>query len=243
MGDVRAVAGKEWRELLRMSGTRKGAITRHVFSVAVISVLWPWQFGITFLTTNLGVTLAALTAGIYIAGAAPDAFAGERERHTLETMLASRLSDRAILLGKILALLEYGCVAALIMLIFGLITVNLVHGDGRFLMYSGDALLRMLVFTPLAAGLMASMGIHVSLRAKTVKQAQQTFSTATLVVMFIPIVTISVIGVEEMDGFITAIKAADKTVFVVGMAAVMLIVQGVLFGLAMLRFKRSKLIL
>src|SRR5687767_627257 len=112
MDDVRTVAWKEWRELLRMSGTRRSAIARHIFSVGVISVLWPWQFGLSFLTTNLAVTLASLTAAIYVAGAAPDAFAGERERHTLETLLASRLPDRAILLGKIAALLEYGCAAA-----------------------------------------------------------------------------------------------------------------------------------
>ena len=32
-----------------------------------------------------------------------DGIPGERERHTLETLLASRLSDRSILLGKVMA--------------------------------------------------------------------------------------------------------------------------------------------
>ena len=37
----------------------------------------------------------------FIGPEVPDPLPRERERHTLETLLASRLSDRAILLGKI----------------------------------------------------------------------------------------------------------------------------------------------
>lgn len=243
MNDVRTVAWKEWRELLRMSGTRRGAIMRHIFSVAVISVLWPWQFGPRFLATNLAVTLAALTASIYVAGAAPDTFAGERERHTLETLLASRLPDRAILLGKIIALLEYGCAAALLMLIFGWVTVNVVHGEGQLMMYSRRALLTALLFTPLAAGLVAAIGIHVSLFAKTVKQAQQTFSTAALVVMFIPVIAISLLGEGRVTTIIDTLRRPGANAFTFWIAAIMIAVQGLLFGWALLRFKRGRLIL
>ena len=135
MSDVAVVVWKEWRELLRMSGTRRAAVLRHIFSVGVIGVIWPWQFGLPFVHSPLAVVLASITALMYIAGAAPDAFAGERERHTLETLLASRLPDKAILLGKIVALIEYGCVAAAVMLVIGLITVNVVHGHGQLLMF------------------------------------------------------------------------------------------------------------
>jgi ABC-type Na+ efflux pump permease subunit len=37
-----------------------------------------------------------------------DSIAGERERQTLETLLASRLPDRAILLGKVAAITLLG---------------------------------------------------------------------------------------------------------------------------------------
>lgn len=43
-----------------------------------------------------------------------DSFAGERERHALETLLASRLSDRAILLGEAAALTSYGWLFGLV---------------------------------------------------------------------------------------------------------------------------------
>ena len=243
MSDVRTIAWKEWRELMRMSGSPRGAIIRHLFSVVMLSILWPWQFGLAFLHTHLAVVLSASTAAIYIAGASPDSFAGERERHTLETLLASRVPDRAILLGKVIALLEYGTIAALIVLVFGWITVNVVHSDGQLLWYSRKALLGSLLFTPLVAGLVASLGIHVSLRAKTVKQAQQTLSTAVLVLLFVPIILLSLVGVENAGPYIEKLRSLDWGTATALIAVAMLVAQLILFALAVTRFKRSKLIL
>jgi ABC-2 type transport system permease protein len=226
-----------------MSGTRRSALARHIFSVAIIGVIWPWQFGLPFVHSVLAVVLSAITAVMYIAGAAPDTFAGERERHTLETLLASRLPDRAILLGKIAALVQYGCFAAAVMLVIGLITVNVVHGHGTLLMFSASQLLMFVVFTPLAAGLMAAVGVHVSLRAKTVKQAQQTLSTAVLIVLFMPMIALPALpetwkaaGIRLMQGDTSVLMAA-------GLASVMLLMQALLFVLAALRFRRGRLIL
>ena len=241
MSDVRTVANKEWRELLRMGGSRRSGILRHVFSVAILSVLWPWQFGVTFLTTNLSAALAALTAAIYIAGAAPDSFAGERERHTLETLLATRLPDRSILFGKILALLEYGFAATVVMLLSGWTVVNLVHGDGELLLYSATALRNALIFAPLTAGFTAAVGVHVSLRAKTVKQAQQTFSTAALLFTIVPVLLLSAMGQERVAQLVMYFKGTDKEAMAMATGAVMLIAQIILFALAPLRFKRNKL--
>lgn len=243
MSDMRTIAWKEWRELLRMSGSPRGAVFRHLFSVVLLSVLWPWQFGLDFLHTNLAAILAASTAAIYIAGASPDAFAGERERHTLETLLASRVPDRAILLGKIVALLEYGSIAALVVLVLGWVTVNVVHYEGQLLWYSRRALIGSLVFTPLVAGLVASVGIHVSLRAKTVKQAQQTLSSAVLGVIFLPIIALALIGFEDAEPFMLKLRALDWKTAAILLALTMLLTQIILFAVALARFKRSKLIL
>ena len=243
MGDVQTMIWKEWRELLRMSGSRRGALMRHLFSIAVIGVLWPWQFGLPFVQSALGIAMSAMTALMYIAGAAPDAFAGERERHTLETLLASRLSDSAILLGKIIAMIQYGCATAVVMLIIGLITVNVVHGDGELLLFSATQLLTMLVFTPLAAGLMASIGIHVSLRAKTVKQAQQTLSTAVLVLLIVPAIAFPTIPREWQAAILQTLRSQNRAYMIGGAAFVMLALQGLLFAIAAARFKRGRLIL
>jgi ABC-2 type transport system permease protein len=243
MSDVQTVIWKEWRELLRMSGTSKGAIWRHLFSITVIGVLWPWQFGLPFVQTGLGIAMTAMTALMYIAGAAPDTFAGERERHTLETLLASRLSDRSILLGKIIAMIQYGCLTALVMLIIGLITVNLIHGNGEVYLFSPTQVLTMIVFTPLAAGLMASIGIHVSLRAKTVKQAQQTLSTAVLILLIVPAILFPTIPREWQATALQFIRSQNRGYALGALASAMVILQALLFVIAAARFRRGRLIL
>ncbi len=243
ISDVQPVVWKEWRELLRMSGSGRAALGRHIFSVGIIGVLWPWQFGLPFVQSGLAVALAAITALMYIAGAAPDTFAGERERHTLETLLASRLPDHAILLGKILALIQYGCAAALVMLLIALITVNLIHGHGQLLLFSAEQWLALFIFTPLAAGLMAAIGVHVSLRAKTVKQAQQMLSTAVLVVLFLPAILFPYVPQSWRDAVGSALQAESRLYMAGGLAAAILLLQALLFVLAAARFKRGRLIL
>lgn len=243
MNDVNIIAWKEWRELLRAGGTRASALFRHVFSIAVIGVIWPWQFGAAFMSMNLAVALATITAMIYIAGAAPDTFAGERERHTLETLLASRLSDRAILAGKILALIQYGCVAAVIMLLFGLITVNIVHRQDELQWYPLSALLGIALFTPVTAGLTAAVGIHVSLRAKTVKQAQQTLSTAMLILLFVPAIAIPSVPQSWRTAMLQIIQAENRWQIAGGLISVMILIQALLFVIADLRFRRGKMLL
>lgn len=243
MSDVRIVVWKEWRELLRMSGSKRGALARHIFSVGIIGVIWPWQFGLSFVHSALSVGLAAVTALMYIAGAAPDTIAGERERHTLETLLASRLPDHAILLGKIIALVQYGCAAAVIMLLIGLVTVNVVHGDGQLLVFSSTQLVSIAVFTPLAAGLMAAIGVHVSLRAKTVKQAQQTLSTAVLIVLFAPAIALPSMPDSWRVTLTRWLQGENRALMLAGLASAMVLTQALLFVLAALRFKRGRLIL
>jgi ABC-2 type transport system permease protein len=242
MSDVQAVVWKEWREILRMSGSKRSAVMRHIFSVGIIGIIWPWQFGTPFVHNGLAVVLAAVTAMLYVAGASPDAIAGERERHTLETLLASRLPDRAILLGKIIAMIQFGCATALVMLIIGLITVNVVHGEGELLMLTPTQLVTAAVFTPLVAGLTASIGIQVSLRAKTVKQAQSALSTAIIIVLFLPAIALPAVPDSFRARVTMMMQGEDRAYVLGGFAVAILLVQAILFWIAMMRFRRDRLI-
>lgn len=242
MGDVSAVVWKEWREILRMSGSKRSAVARHLFSVGIIGVIWPWQFGMPFVRNGLGVVLAAVTAMLYVAGSSPDAIAGERERHTLETLLASRLPDRAILLGKIVAMIQFGCATAVVMLIIGLITVNVVHGQGELLMLTPAQLMTAAVFTPLVAGLTAAIGIQVSLRAKTVKQAQQALSTAIIVVLFLPAIALPTVPDRVRAQVMMLLQGENRAYVLGGFAVAILLAQLLLFWIAMMRFRRDRLI-
>ena len=117
--DFVAVFWKEWKEILleRASG---GSGLRPLIMVGLIGVVIPLRldaqryFSPRPLLGLIFVSLAAVLAVV------PDAFAGERERHTLETLLASRLPDRAILFGKLAACLGYGWLLSIITIILGI---------------------------------------------------------------------------------------------------------------------------
>ena len=243
LSDIRPILWKEWRELLRMGGSRRRSIFRLVFSVGIIGVLWPWQVGAPFVTSKLAIVFAAFTSSMYVAGLVPDSFAGERERHTLETLLASRLPDRAILFGKIVALVTYGLCAAVVMLAMGWLTVNLLHRTDRILFYDVATLLGAIVFSIIGTGLMAAAGVLVSLRAATVKQAQQVLSTAVMILFLMPLIVISTVPAEFRDRFTKLVDGWGGWYLPVAIAAALILLQAILFAITIARFKRGRLIL
>jgi ABC-2 type transport system permease protein len=111
-----------------------------------------------------------------------DTIAGERERHTPETLLASRISDRAILLGKLIAIVGYAWGIVLVSLLIGVVSANLAQRLGRWIFYAPfGLLLEALALSLLTSVLAASVGVLISLRAATSRQAQQTMGVSTLV--------------------------------------------------------------
>ena len=241
--DATTMIWKEWRELLRMGGSRRRAVMRMLFSVGALGVIWPWQLGERFITTPLCIALSAVTAAMYVAGIVPDSFAGERERHTLETLLASRLPDRSILVGKLSALVAYGLASSLVLLAFGWVTVNMVNGWDPVLFYSATTIFAALVFSILAAGLMGAVGVLVSLRASTVKQAQQVLTTSVLLLVFLPLIAFPAIPVEWRNAAAKMLQRWGSPGAAALFAAALLLLQVLLYAVVAARFKRSRLIL
>ena len=103
IADVLTVAWKEWRELLQLGGSHRGGRFSLVILVLVFGVFLPFQSGAEWVESPATVFYWGWVPLMLVSGAVADSFAGERERHTLETLLASRLPDRAILLGKMAA--------------------------------------------------------------------------------------------------------------------------------------------
>jgi ABC-2 type transport system permease protein len=242
MTDLLTVLWKELRELLRIGGGRRGAVLRALFSVGLLGVIWPWLIGAPFVSSGLPLLFASATAAMYVAALIPDSFPGERERHTLETLLASRLPDAAILLGKVAAVVLYGYVASLAMLLSGWITVNLKQ-DGPLIYYRAHVLLGAVGFSLLAAGLMAALGVLIALRASTVKQAQQVLTTGVMCLLLAPALLAEAWPagwswlVTQLSGERRA-RSGQPLVW----AGLLLLTQLVLFMIALRRFRRSKLL-
>lgn len=101
--DWRLVLGKELGDLLGRVGRRP--LTRTFGVVAVFALLLPLRFRDA---ANLPAFFAVFMAFLPARLVAIDALAGERERGTLESLLATPLSDRGIAVGKVAAATVYG---------------------------------------------------------------------------------------------------------------------------------------
>ena len=100
----------------------------------------------------------------------------------MEALLASRLPDRAIVLGKVAAVAAYGWGVTLICWLAGWLCVRLAY-DAAYATAMPDpafVLAWPVVLSALAAALVACIGVLISLRAPSVRQAQQLMSVAML---------------------------------------------------------------
>jgi ABC-2 type transport system permease protein len=177
-----------------------------------------------------------------LAGLMADSFAGERERHTLETLLASRLSDLSILIGKIVAgvLLAWG----LMVLTLGLGLVSSVLSNvGAQSRPSLGTIATALGFYLLLCLVMSSAAVLVSLRAPTVRQAIQTLTWSFMVVFFLAIFGFARIPPEWRATLARVFAGENLLRTEIIVATILLGLIFVLFGAARLRFQRARLIL
>jgi len=247
ISDIVTVVRKELKEYLLQRGgisrtsVRAGWLSLLVL-VGVFGIFLPWQTGRDWVETPV-VLIWAWVPLFLTTSITADAFAGERERHTLETLLASRLSDRAILLGKIAAAIAYGCGVTLASLLVGLVTVNVAYREGGLALYPLEAALSGLGLSFLAAGLAATAGVLVSLRASTVRQAAQTMSIAIMVLLFVPVFGLQALPAETTARLLTWVEDVGMTGITLAAAGVLLVLDGALLAAAMARFQRARLIL
>ncbi len=248
INDIVTMVGKELKEYLfqrgaltRSSGGRGGWLSLLVL-VGVFGIFLPWQSGRDWVETPV-VIIWAWVPLFLTTSITADAFAGERERHTLETLLASRLSDRAILFGKIVAAVVYGWGITLVSLIVGLVTVNVAFREGGLALYPLDAALAGLALSLLAAVLAATAGVLVSLRASTVRQAAQTMSIAIMVLLFVPVFGFQALPPETVNQFLLWVEEVGMNGITLVAAGVLLALDAVLLWAAMARFQRARLIL
>ena len=128
--DTLTVIWKEWRSILRSQSRRWRVIAMLGAPLILFGVYVPWDAGEYWLAGPLPIIGAIALAILTVVLTIPDSIAGERERHTLETLLASRLPDRAIVYGKLGFSFGLASMIALSMLVLGLITFNLAHWNG-----------------------------------------------------------------------------------------------------------------
>jgi len=242
IADIFTVAGKELREMLMFGDSRGRSKLSLLVLLVIFGVVIPLQNGREWVTSPISAMVWAWMPYMWVYSVVADAFAGERERHTLEALLATRLSDRAILFGKLLAALAYGFTLTWAILLVSLVAVNVtVRGEG-LLIFSPMMALGALVFSILVSGLSASIGVLVSLRAGSVRQAQQWMSFGMLI-LFLPLMLIQFIPETWLKSVSNAVTQADPLQIGIWAALGLVVLEAVLLAIAMRLFQRSKLIL
>jgi ABC-2 type transport system permease protein len=243
--DMLTVMWKERKGLLRVQGSRARAILTVVIPVVMIAVGMPIQMGRDWVDSAWSLVGSVLIPFILVGITIPESFAGERERHTLETLLASRLPDRAILFGKVVLAVAYGWGVTLVVLILSLVTVNLLHWDGQVMLYEPRVALANVAVSLLVASLVANLGVLISLRSATAQGAQQALMSALmvplLVLQLVPMVMLGVVpdGREILKKWLSL----DFTQVILVVVTVLVAANVGLLLAAMARFRRSRLIL
>ncbi len=200
---VSALLVKEVKEMTRPAGKFSGTF---VYAVAAATILgagatgfgaWLMQSVVDSQPLPQVIPAAAASAAFMgAAGAAFGAFTmalnlavdtvvGERERHTLETLLAGPLDDHTILQGKLAAIVVMTAFTAMVGAVAAAVTATILYGLWGLIW----ALVALLV-APMVAGVMAFLlsctMVAVTMRAKTVKDAGQRSFLVMLPLFFLP---------------------------------------------------------
>ncbi len=243
MSDLVTVAWKEMKELLVLGGSVKGGRLGMLLMIAVFGVFLPLQDGADWVKSPITMMYWAWVPLMLVTGFIADSFAGERERHTLETLLASRLPDRAILFGKIAAAVGYGWGYMIVMFLCGLITVNVANRTGGLLLYPWTFIVAAFGGGILTAGLAASAGVLVSLRASTVRQAAQTLSIGIMLLIFVPAFGLPALPKAWRASLLARAVTLSVPQWIGVLCVILVAADAVMITIAMARFKRARLIL
>ena len=154
---------------------------------------------------------------------------------------SSRLSDSGILFGKFLAAMSYGLLMTALIVLTGLVTVNAAHGHGEFLFYPVSGFLWGMILCILASGLIAGIGVLVSIRASTVRQAHQTLSFGIIAVAFTPMIALKVIPKATRISLMSSFSGIDGNTLLLAIALVLLAVNALILWTASQRFVRVKM--
>jgi ABC-2 type transport system permease protein len=239
--DIGIIIDKELKELLFQRGHERGNIIRLLILIGFFGVLLPIQNGAKLLTSMASLVFWSWIPYIMISGITADTFAGERERHTLETLLVSRLSDRAILFGKLGAVISYGWGLTIITILVNLVTLNLAFWQGHIMFYPASLFGLILLVSLLVAFFTAGLGIIISLRSTSARSAQQTMSVLMFALM-IPLFMLTLLPANVLAGISTLVSGINPSQFIGVFVATLFFIDVGLILFSISRFRREKLI-
>ena len=175
--DAGTVFWKERREVFA-PGRRHSFLVQTSLLVLLFGALVPYLQGPYWISGSYPLVLHFLLVPLvatlpYVA----DAFAGEKERRTIETLLATRISEGGVFLGKFLGVWFVAYVQTLAVIVVGWAMLNVYNYVELRLplpfLYPGPATFLLLIGSACSTALSTGLGALISLRSETVRGAQQ----------------------------------------------------------------------
>lgn len=178
---IGALVKKELWESFGDRSSRRGGIVQAAVLVVGLGFLSP-RADVQGWTSSAPLSIAffAFIPGVAAASMAADAFAGERERRTLETLLATPVSEGVLLAGKALASIVFGLAVGVAGLLAAVMVVRTTTATP--FVPSVDQVLGALGATLASSSLMAAAAIVVSMLVPVARATQQIISVGTMIV-------------------------------------------------------------
>jgi ABC-2 type transport system permease protein len=242
LADTMTVFQKEWKEAFHNRGIR-GYLFNWVIMALLIGVYMPITVGSDWFKSPILLLLWSWPPLQLVTGMVADTFAGEKERHTLETLLASRLPDLSIFSGKMMTGLLYAGSLFPASLLLSAVTINLVHPSAEGIQfYTSGVLLQVLGIHYLSLILVALIGTLVSMKSNSVKSAYQKITVVILVLALTPSLGIGLLSPDIRTHLVQIISQPHLGPGGLIAALIMLAADGIIFILCLSNFKRSQLL-
>jgi ABC-2 type transport system ATP-binding protein len=239
--DIATIVRKEWREITASAGSGVTSRTNLIVAALLLAVVAGFSAMIgPPLIDSPAVNIVALIAYLILIAAVVDSFPGERERHTLETLLASSIPDEALVIGKILASVLYGWFTVLTLLVVALIAVN-IRTPG--VMYPLSTILGLGVLTPLVLLFLSSAGVLLAMRIPTVRAAQPRLMGGFMVIFIVLVLVMKFVpqGVRMQTKTLLSSESGRIGAFFAQIVFFVALDVAIL-TFAVMRFRRSRLI-
>jgi ABC-2 type transport system permease protein len=235
----------EWRTVLFVRGLPQPPLLPILLLTAAFAIYEPSRLGPEWAHSGMmifssAVLVPALVAATLIVGA----YAGERESRTLEPLLATPVSDVALLFGKMALPVFSGWAVSLVTLVIGIGFAQLAYPLAALPAFSSSASVFVVALSFHISLLVAAVGTIVSLRAPTILVANQKLSAFLAPMLIGPAFIVGPIAPAlwkvQLARILVGIGASNAMLSVVILLAAL---NMAVIVVALRRFKRSTLIL
>jgi ABC-2 type transport system permease protein len=239
---------KEWKEFASTFFSRKN-LQAGVWPVFLICIAFgvyePLRLGPGWLHSPIMVfSISVLIPFVVVGFISPYSFVGERQRGTLEPLLATPVSDRAILFGKIGMAFLYGWGVSMATMLLGVGSIDLIFSSGRVWPILYGTGIPAVVLSLFISLLVALVGTTCSFYAKTILDAQRDLVVSLLIPILLPAFLIGPLAPGEwkiwiIDSF-AWLGGSDLLLLLI---VLLLITDAIFMVIAATRFHRNRLLL